>query len=93
MNSHNNVYITSETLPEDKLTKFQKQFTVKNSVYTMHAPNEKDAMTSRCLDRKEVQCPIFKDDFFCRLAGRSVPTGLAIVHWIGCINAIKFQFV
>ena len=27
--------------------------------------------------------------FFWRLAGRSAPTGLAIVHWIGCINAIK----
>ena len=30
-----------------------------------------------------------QDVFFWRLAGRSVPTGLAIVHWIGCINAIK----
>ena len=25
--------------------------------------------------------------FFC-LAGQSAPTGFAIVHWIGCINAI-----
>ena len=30
-----------------------------------------------------------QDVFFWRLAGRSVPTGLAIVHWIGCINAIQ----
>ena len=30
-----------------------------------------------------------QDVFFWRLAGRSAPTGLAIVHWIGCINAIK----
>ena len=30
---------------------------------------------------------------FCRLAGLSVlVTGLAIVHWIGCINAIKIMF-
>ena len=32
-----------------------------------------------------------QDVFFWRLAGRSAPTGLAIVHWIGCINAIKTQ--
>ena len=32
-----------------------------------------------------------QDVFFWRLAGRSAPTGLAIVHWIGCINAIKIQ--
>ena len=31
-------------------------------------------------------------DFFCHLAGRSVPTGLAIVHRIGCINAINYMF-
>ena len=30
-----------------------------------------------------------QDVFFWHLAGRSAPTGLAIVHWIGCINAIK----
>ena len=30
-----------------------------------------------------------QDVFFWRLAGRSAPTGLAFVHWIGCINAIK----
>ena len=30
-----------------------------------------------------------KGDFFCRLVGQSAPTGLPIVHWIGCINAIK----
>ena len=33
-----------------------------------------------------------QDVFFWRLAGRSAPTGLAIVHWIGCINAIKLCF-
>ena len=32
-----------------------------------------------------------QDVFFWRLAGRSAPTGLAIVHWIGCINAIKWS--
>ena len=26
---------------------------------------------------------------FLTIAGRSAPTGLAIVHWVGCINAIK----
>ena len=59
-------------------------------------------MTSLCLDGKEVRhatwrvhstgpaCPVETQDvFFRRLAGRSAPTGLAIVHWIGCINAIK----
>ena len=30
-----------------------------------------------------------QDDFFCRLVGPVAPTGKAIVHWIGCINAIK----
>ena len=33
-----------------------------------------------------------QDVFFWRLAGWSAPTGLAIVHWIGCINAIKMIF-
>ena len=58
--------------------------------------NKKDAMTSRCLDTKEVQCATWRvqssrpawpvetqDGFFCHLAGRPAPTGLAIVHWIG----------
>ena len=69
---------------------------------TVHTPNEKDAMTSLCLDRKEVRCATLRvystgtgrpvetqDVFFWCLAGRSMPTGLAIVHWIECINAIK----
>ena len=30
-----------------------------------------------------------QDVFFWRLAGPIAPTGKAIVHWIGCINAIK----
>ena len=32
-----------------------------------------------------------QNDFFCRLAGPVAPTGKAIVHWIGCINAIKLS--
>ena len=62
-------------------------------------------MTSRALARKQVlgatpgectpgpagQYACIPNDFFCRLAGRSAPTGKAIVHWIGCINAIKLQ--
>ena len=32
-----------------------------------------------------------QDGFFCGLAGRSAPTGLPVVHWIGCINTIKIQ--
>ena len=63
-------------------------------------------MTSGCLDRKEIRGAIWgvhstgtgqpvetQDVFFWHLAGRSAPTGLAIVHWIGCINAIKYIFV
>ena len=62
-------------------------------------------MTSGCLDRKEVRGAIWgvhstgtgqpvetQDVFLWRLAGRSAPTELAIVHWIGCINAIKPSF-
>ena len=59
--------------------------------------HEKDAMTSRCLDRKRkydappgeyalLTCPaciIYRTFFFCRLAGPVAPTGKAIVHWIG----------
>ena len=54
----------------------------------VHAPNEKDAMTSLCLDRKEVRHAIWRvhstgpawpvetqDAFFRHLAGRSAPTG------------------
>ena len=33
-----------------------------------------------------------QDHFFCHFTGRSAPPGLAIVHWIGCINAIKLVF-
>ena len=36
---------------------------------------------------------LIQNDFFCRLAGPVAPTGKAIVHWIGCINAIKLTFV
>ena len=45
--------------------------------------NEKDAMTSRCLDSKEVRGAIWRVHSGHHLAGRSAPTGLAIVHWIG----------
>ena len=58
--------------------------------------NEKDAMMSRCLDRRKYDAPpgegkvglagqygYIQGDFFCRLVGRSAPTGLAIVYWIG----------
>ena len=65
-------------------------------------PNEKDAMTSRCLGNKEVRHGTLREhsrttslcvhyDFFCRLAGRAAPTRLAIVPWIGSINGIKPQ--
>ena len=60
---------------------------------------------SGCLDRKEVRGAIWgvhstgtgqpvetQDVFFWYLAGRSAATGLAIVHWIECINAIKRNF-
>ena len=53
-------------------------------------------MTSGCLDRKEVRGAIWgvhsttdrpaggnTGRLFLALAGRSAPTGLAIVHWIG----------
>ena len=33
-----------------------------------------------------------QDIFFWRLAGPVAPTGKAIVHWIGCVNAIKLFF-
>ena len=75
-------------------------------VCTVHAPNEKDAMTSGCLAGRKYEAPSgectvlrtgqpveTQDVFFWRLAGRSAPTGLAIVHWIGCINAIKHIFL
>ena len=48
-----------------------------------------EATTGECTlcDRS---CRYFiQNDFFCRLAGPVAPTGKAIVHWIGCINAIK----
>ena len=34
-----------------------------------------------------------QDVFFWHLAGPVAPTGKAIVHWIGCINAIKCDFM
>ena len=59
--------------------------------------HEKDAMTSRCLDRKRKydvppgECTLLtgpagyyiQDVFFWRLAGPVAPTGKAVVHWIG----------
>ena len=62
-------------------------------------------MMSLCLDRKEVRCATWRmhstgtgqpvetqDVFFWSFAGRPAPTGLATVHWIGCIDAIKIDF-
>ena len=50
------------------------------------------APPGECNPRPAGQYACIRDDFFCHLAGRSAPTGLAIVHWIGCINAIKLCF-
>ena len=74
----------------------------------MHAPNKKDAMTSRCLDREEVRYATWQVHSGTGLlvgsqrthikplflsSGRPVcAVGLAIVHWIGCINEIKTYF-
>ena len=62
-------------------------------------------MTSGCLDRKEVRDAIWgvhssgtgqpmetQDVFFWRLASRSTPTGLAIVHWIGLYYLLHQSF-
>ena len=38
-----------------------------SGVCTLHASNEKDAMTSQCIDWKEVQCPTSE----CTLLDRS----------------------
>ena len=35
---------------------------------------------------------ITQDGFFCHLAGLVASTGIAIVHWVGCINSIKTIF-
>ena len=82
---------------------FHKNLLTQKCVCTVHAPSEKDAMMSRCLDKMEVRCGTWRvhstrparpvetqDGFFCRLAGQSALIGLAIIHWIGCINAIKY---
>ena len=45
--------------------------------------------SGKCTVLRTGQPVATQDVFFWRLAGRSAPTGLAIVHWIGCINAIK----
>ena len=63
----------------------------------MHAPNEKDAVTGRKYDVLPGDCTVgpagqyahIQGDFFNHMVGQSAPTRLAIVHWIGCINAIK----
>ena len=34
---------------------------------------------------------IIQDDFSCHLAGWSVLTSVATVHWVGCINEIKIK--
>ena len=35
---------------------------------------------------------ISQDGFFCHLVGPVVPTGIANVHWVRCINAIKLIY-
>ena len=56
MYSHNKVNNTLKAKLKSLIVYFQILNLTKYSVYTMHAQNEKDAMTSRCLDRKEVRC-------------------------------------
>ena len=81
---------------------FKNSVDVAKHVCIVHVPNEKNDMTSCCLDRKQIPCATWRahstgtgqpletqDVFFWHLAGRSAPTELAIIHWIGCINAIK----
>ena len=51
---------------------------------TRHLANALVLGTSRPVETQDV--------FFWHLTGRSVPTGLAIVHWIGCIDAIKLKY-
>ena len=85
---------------------FKNSGDVENTSAQYTRQTKKDAMTSGCLDRKEVRGAIWgvhstgtgqpvetQDVFFWHLAGQSVPTGLAIVYWIGCINAIKYTFL
>ena len=40
----------------------------------------------------ELEQQLETQDDFCRLVGQSMPAGLAISHWVGCINAIKCVF-
>ena len=56
-----------------------RQEEVQGAIWGMHSTG-----TSQPLETQDV--------FFWRLAGRSAPTGLAIVHWIGCINAKNGDF-
>ena len=81
--------------------KLQKRLSVENTSAHSKRQMKKDAMTSRCLDRKEVHAPPSKCTlcdryyihvFFWHLVGPVALTGKAIEHWIGCINAIKVLF-
>ena len=78
-----------------KFQKLKKSITVYNKILTKIL----------CLHSMVVECATWRmhstgpawsletqDDFFCRLASGSALTGLAIVHWIGCINTIKKSF-
>ena len=87
-----------------KITKYHKYFTNfrfhKKSVCTVHVPKEKadielsrqEASTMHHLVSAQYETGLVEtqDGFFCHLAGRSAPAGLAIVNWIGCINATKW---
>ena len=63
--------------------------------------NEKDAMKSQCLDRKEVRMQtlwpvlpvVYTGRLFLAFGGTGRTDHKAIVHWIGCINAIKWNNV
>ena len=98
---------TSVEIRRCEIKWMNSQINFKTSLCRKHVrtltPN--DAMMSHCLDRKydapssecilryrSCQCYI-QDVFFWRLAGPVAPTSKAIVHWIGCINAIKMMFV
>ena len=52
--------IRKYTLKSKEATNLTKKLKTLNSVCTVHAPNEKDATTSHCLDRKEVPCATWR---------------------------------
>ena len=55
--SYKNIFGITKKAKFSKYIEYSaKIFITQKSVSTDEAPNEKDAMTSRCLDRKEVRC-------------------------------------